>query len=371
MKKYDGNLINKYINGDEIINYSIDELENDKDFMMQVISISNDCNFYNLFSDEVKMNYEFIKYLIFKFKYNINFICKVADDFLEKNEDEFCRTELILIMKDLTKNNENTNIDYNILADTIYSSKRLEIELCKLKEMDEKFSQEIGMGFWFIFDAYNGSDIILNFFAKKIIEDIFIEYDLDLEEILHSIFKSKNQINVQGINNFMMKFIGVYDPMLSSYLSTHLDLLKEFHKKINKMQENWSKYDNKSEREKYILMLERVHDYMEENMFESAFCETDVIYYIGKQLGINDKIFEYDQISEEFYHDIIDGLDNDFYDFTLNNDFLSRKNYNNVRKIIVDTLFRKNDKSIKSNQKNTNEKKGKCKILKINPNNNK
>ena len=45
MKKYSRGLINKYINGEEIIDYNIEELEDDKDFMMQVISISNDCNF--------------------------------------------------------------------------------------------------------------------------------------------------------------------------------------------------------------------------------------------------------------------------------------------------------------------------------------
>lgn len=44
MKKYSRELINRYINSEDITIYDIDELENDKDFMMQVISVSGDNN---------------------------------------------------------------------------------------------------------------------------------------------------------------------------------------------------------------------------------------------------------------------------------------------------------------------------------------
>ena len=82
MKKYSRELINRYINSEDITIYDIDELENDKDFMMQVISVSGDNNFYNLCSDNVKCDYEFVKYLIIKFKHKIDFVCEVADYFL-------------------------------------------------------------------------------------------------------------------------------------------------------------------------------------------------------------------------------------------------------------------------------------------------
>ena len=59
MKKYSRELINRYINSEDITIYDIDELENDKDFMMQVISVSGDNNFYNLCSDNVKCDYDY------------------------------------------------------------------------------------------------------------------------------------------------------------------------------------------------------------------------------------------------------------------------------------------------------------------------
>ena len=49
MKKYSKELINKYIKGKDIKNYQIEELEDDKDFMIQVIKETNDKKIYNLF----------------------------------------------------------------------------------------------------------------------------------------------------------------------------------------------------------------------------------------------------------------------------------------------------------------------------------
>ncbi|UKI57644.1 MAG: hypothetical protein L6V81_10110 [Clostridium sp.] len=54
-----------------------------KIFMMQVISVSGDNNFYNLCSDIVKCDYEFVKYLIIKFRDKIDFVCEVADYFFK------------------------------------------------------------------------------------------------------------------------------------------------------------------------------------------------------------------------------------------------------------------------------------------------
>ena len=83
--------------------------------------------------------------------------------------------------------------------------------MAKLKEKDDDLVNDIGMGFLFIYDFYNSSPIILDFYASMIIEDIFKEYDIDLESYLHSKFKKASQIDEQGLNNFMISFISSYD----------------------------------------------------------------------------------------------------------------------------------------------------------------
>ena len=113
MNKYDNKIVNDYINGNDIDDFNIDDLENDSMFMKKVIVASNDRNFYRLCSDRVKKDYNFIKFVIYKFKEDIEFISKVADEFLDCNDDLLFRNELLIIMCDLNflinKNEMNFN----------------------------------------------------------------------------------------------------------------------------------------------------------------------------------------------------------------------------------------------------------------------
>lgn len=232
MEKYSKKMINDYILGNDIKDYSIEELEDDKEFMMLVIGTTNDEKFYNLCSDKLKKDYGFVRYLIAKFKSSINFICNVADYYLSDVEDELSRIELNIIMSELTSQDKEKNMNYTVVRDTIYTAKRVEIEMAKLKLNDDYVSQDIGMGFLVIFDSFNSSEIILNYFAKNTIDEIFNEYDINLENMLHEQFKTPEQIDKIGINNYMLNFIGYYDPMLASYLSTHIDLMASLKQKI-------------------------------------------------------------------------------------------------------------------------------------------
>ena len=132
MKKYSKKMIDNYILGNEIDGYNITELENDKDFMMLVIGTTNDNKMYNLCSDELKVNYEFVKYLIIKFKNNIDFICEVADYYLAKTKEEINRLKIVIKMIELTNDNKN-NDKYKALGEIIYKAKRLQIEMAKLQ----------------------------------------------------------------------------------------------------------------------------------------------------------------------------------------------------------------------------------------------
>ena len=138
MKKYSRELINRYINSEDITIYDIDELENDKDFMMQVISVSGDNNFYNLCSDNVKCDYEFAKYLIIKFKHKIDFVCEVADYFLSHVGKELETTEIYTIMFEITKGNKSLNKKYFLVPLAKYDKEKLIVELYKKSEEDKK-----------------------------------------------------------------------------------------------------------------------------------------------------------------------------------------------------------------------------------------
>lgn len=69
------------------------------------------------------------------------------------------------------------------------------------------------------------------------------EYDINLEQVLHSKFKKAEDIDLQVINNYMINFLGMYDHMLSSYISTHIELLSDFSDKISDVINNWENYN--------------------------------------------------------------------------------------------------------------------------------
>ena len=351
MKKYDKDIINNYINGLEI--------KDDKEFMMQVIELTNDKNFYKLCSEKVKKDYDFVKFLINKFKNDISYICDVADFYLDNTEDEISRIELAIVMSNLTdKKDDKKHYEYKIISDAMFTAKRVQIEMGKIELNDENASDEIGMGFLLMYDSYNCSKIILDFYAKKMIEVIFSEFNIELENMLHQQFNTPEEINKLGINNYMLNFISRYDSMLASYLSSNIYLMKDFKNKIEQVLNNWDKYICDNEVKRYNLILIKVHEYMEQEEMKGFLSETDLLYYIGKKLGIAAKIAKYDGISSELAEDILNS-DDEFIEDTLKVSFIDMVHYNNVKKIITSLAF--SDKSVEL----IDNKKKKGKVLKL------
>jgi len=108
MNKYDKKIINAYINGEDIEDYTIEELENDSKFMKMVIAKTHDKKMYELCSEELKKDPNFIKYIIMFFNSDKEFICKVMDEFIKTADDIKTFTELVILMSKYTKENNNT-----------------------------------------------------------------------------------------------------------------------------------------------------------------------------------------------------------------------------------------------------------------------
>ena len=341
MGKYSDKLVNDYIMGYAIEN--VDELENSKCFMMQAIEKSGDYKLYNLCSDKLKKNYSFVKYLILKFKDNTCFICNVADNYLKYVKDEFSQIELATIMISLTKNDREKYMRYQMFAHSLYYYKRLQIEACKRSFKDQEFVQELGMGFLLIFEEYNYSKRVLDFFAKKYIDGIFDENDIDLEYMLHEQFSNPSKLSKIGLNNYMLSFISYYDSMLASYLTTNIELMINLKNRIVKAINNWQKFEIKNERDKYNLMFDRVHEYL--SNCDSLIDETSYLYYVGGKLGIIDTIFYYDLVYASL-NEALKDIDTSFIKEALEISFEEKVCLYNVKKIMVETLFSKTSREI-------------------------
>lgn len=172
---YSKKLVMDYINGNDIEEYSIDELENDPNFMIQVMEVTKDKNIYNLCSTNVKKDHQFIIFLINNFKNDLNFISKVADFYLDQEIDDTLAMEIYILLSKIENFDDNLKfMEYRLKAETFYIIKVAEISSLK-EEKDDYLLGKGNLAFLLIQEEYQSSSIIVNFFAEKFINDIFMK----------------------------------------------------------------------------------------------------------------------------------------------------------------------------------------------------
>ena len=314
MAKYSKELIWDYITGNDIDN--IDDLEDDCNFIMEVIKVTKDKNMYNLCSGEMKTNYEFIKFMIDTFKDDRKFVSKIANEYLEKidinNDDDITRVELIIIMSNIFKGYEESEgaILYNMQKVAIYNRIKVEINLVINENPDLK--DEIGLGFSYIKTRFNNNEIINKFFASNYLNEIFYNNaDLTLEEIIHKRFSSLNDLKKYGIKNFILNYICYYDKSLEEYIFAHIDLVKDIEGNINNIAINWDNYIENILKRKNEIFFQEVNQLIGE--YNVLFTYEDVCCHIDKLNLIPVKLYNnkhYDFVIEEYVDDsIIEEID--------------------------------------------------------------
>lgn len=348
--KYGKKLIFDYITGNQINDYNIDDLENDYEFMKIIIDYTNDKNMYNLCSINVKKNYDFVKFIIDKFSYDIDFICNVADTYLDAKDNELNRMELVFTMCDLIRDKNNPNYKkYELIAKAIKMSKKVIIELYKNAiENDSKLLDVVGEGFWFIFDEYNGNDVILNSFAKEYLNDVFINRDFNLEKMIHADFDTSKDLVLYGYKNYLLNCVMMYDYNLYLYVLSNLELLDVYIEKIDKIIARWQKFISLEEYDKYNKIFNDVHEYILEYDGQMGFNETQILYFIGDEIGILEKLKKYDYLDPDYIDYLLEdiGIDKDSMSF------IDLKHYYNIKKIIINNLnTKKEQQQIKTNCK--------------------
>ncbi len=326
MRKYSIDLINRYINGLDIEEYTIDELEDDPEFMLEVIKKTGDKNIYNLCSSSVKLDYQLVKYLVLNFSNDLDFIVDAANNYLDNTRDEINPIELSVIMLDvLPKDLGNPNyLKYKINIEKIYIRERVDSEIFKDEENNREINRLVGLGFWYLYDEYNSSEIIIEYLAKRAIDDIIIGNNLNLEDLIHTRFSSPSELEKTGVNNYLFSIINCYDSTLVSYLSTHLYLLDDLKKEVDLIIKKWDFYAIKMESKIYHEMIKRFHEYYEST--GSVMGGLNLIFYIGRELGIVDKLKIYEGLDDEVYEFIMNelnskfpGSDLDYITYNINN----------------------------------------------------
>jgi len=355
---YSKKLILDYITGNEIFNYNIEDLENDPNFMMEVIRYTKDKNMFNLCSDELKENYEFICFVIETFKQDKDFIIKVANEYKEKMpDDDFTKEEITLYMCELLGReiiDKQYVIQYHIDKEIFYNKVKIEIDRIIEEEQEPKLKEKLGLGFLFINDIYKESIIIQNFFAKKIVEKIFYSEEKTLEEIVHQRFKEKESLEQLGIKQYILNTIRMYDNNLFIYVSCHLELIEELELEIKKILKNWENYLQRINHRRIQILEQEVEKYYQENHILVSYEEC--MSYVIKKRHLENIFKQYE------IYDLEDGTSLDLQDL----ETLKFLHYidEKIKKLWKNDIINSNIEIIDENT--TSTKNQKAKVIKLN-----
>ena len=379
MSKYDKKIIFDYVVGNDIDNYNIEELENNWEFMKEVFDFTNDKKIYELCDENIKSNFNLVKYLVNKFKDDSIFVLKVASNYLCKAEDKIDKLEMQLMLDKLFNNDDIYTEKYDNMLEmhTFYFLERFSFDLA-LEETDDDVKEFMQYGFYWFFEKYKDRELITDFIAKKMIDEIFDFRNNSLEEIIHNIYKDKSQVDKISSTKFIIDYISNHDYALSNYLSVHVDIIKELKKSVDLIFKNFNYYNSRKIEELIDGVILYIENYSKNNNYKD---ETLLIKCISKDLK-NKSIWHdfFDEIvlemgTEEF--DIhneqlllekigIDefGLDEgDIYEHKqMKNDLCYIKLLNDVKRMLDNEEMYYGFENIEETKKN-----GECKILKLIP----
>lgn len=303
--KYPKKLIFDYISGNDIENYSLDELEDDYEFMIEVIKLTKDKRIYNLCTQKVKNNYNFVKFIIETFKEDIPLIIEVSENYLSKTpQDDITHKELIIILNNIKSTELSNKLDgYKATALVFYLSTIIAIT----KAIKDRKITDLGRGFYLIQENYKTSPLIVEYMAKRLLFDIFYNTDdkITLEEIIHINYKDKKALEKYGISNFIISHITSIDEYLGAYISAHTYLIEKIKEDIKNIIKKWDIYMNKLNARRIDIVYRELKEYDERNIDEIDFS----IYEVFDEVVIEQKLEKLFQIPFKTTEELENSLD--------------------------------------------------------------
>lgn len=229
-------LIKSYINGKKVLGYDIDDLEDNYQFMIRVMEYTKDKNMFELCSENVKNTYEVVDFILDNFSNDIEFTIEVISNYLDNERNKAKYLEILIRVCNLYGYDNICCLEYSRQLDEEYKAFIGNISYMKTSSTSDN-SYLIENGFYFVLDNYKDNKIVVNYFASRFINDYF--NDINLERKIYKSFKTYEELEVLGINKYLIKLLNEYDTKLAGYVISNIYLLNCVKYKLNKIRDNW------------------------------------------------------------------------------------------------------------------------------------
>lgn len=256
-------LVYAYIYGEDLPdNVSIDELENNPEFMVNVLRMSKDSKMYDLCSDNVKCNSKFVEFIVDNFKNNPDFVLNVVDYYYDHTQER----ELIFF-EIMVKLVENYKFDtYSFKLYTVYAEERVRLSSYRNSLDSEEFIDEFGLGFIVLEHTYGESEILLNYLIKCLLNEVLLDdMAMSFEQLIHSKFKDPKKLESYGIRNFLIDYIRSLDIYLADYLCVHPELLNIYVKKVKSIFKRWDIYLENLNTQRELIIYQAISEFEKNN----------------------------------------------------------------------------------------------------------
>ncbi|MBO6195233.1 MAG: hypothetical protein J6O56_02660 [Bacilli bacterium] len=170
-------------------------------------------------------------------------------------------------------------------------------------EIDNK----LYLGFEIISKKEKQDKDVKDFIARRMVKDMFNNtfpnHRFNIEEELHTRFNSKNKIEENGIKKSMVDIISTHDPYLSGYVMCNISVLDEVKDNINNMIDNYDKFEEKNEENRYKYLIDEVTDFCEDkgmNIDENLFRVAEEYLVLNNVIKYSEKydLTDYNKIRE-------------------------------------------------------------------------
>ena len=319
-------LVERYINGEDVEPYDIVRLEDNEAFMKNVIKVSKDPKMFFMCSERLVTDDEFVYDVLDIFKDDLEKATVIADTYLSKlhpNEIESRETteEFIDRIKSMQMNIYMASLEqklsklkgervivqpgngrFTLAAILLFSKEMATIDTILSYNEDKK--DELGEGFLFILDQYGGNKIITDFFAKRMIEEDFqlsgyTGNGQNIETFIHGRCRSFREIEDIGVNNFIINIASSRDAFLGDYLRANPNLILDVKDAIMRVGKRWDYYMDNLNQYRVTQFEGELADYLESDSNFSDINIDDIIKFTAVRLGKEKEFKKFDSTYPE------------------------------------------------------------------------
>lgn len=264
-----------YISGNDIPEEELERLEDNEEFMLEVLKRTKDKATAFYASDRLLKNPSYIRKVIELFKEDIKFVTKIVDKYESLAEpitdpnilsvENIAFDELTVTLANIFKKTQDDRfMKYQMYASGLTKVFQLSILFGCLENeslVEEFFGNSNNLKPEYVLLAYQDSPILADFHIRNIIDNEFEDENFTLEELIHYYFTGvKDPKDIENLE-MLLAAISEKNPNLKSYLRDNPQYLQDRIKTVEYIKKAWKQYLDRVNYEKVQYILEEFDEY--------------------------------------------------------------------------------------------------------------